>query len=128
MADPAAEHADDPATDHGAEAVPYIDHDEFRAGLAAGQMRIVVDPERARPFVVQRTRSNTLAVVLIGLGCALALVGQVWPGGALVALGIGARRLVLRQAPKILLHLALSDRAVYAEVTSNGVMEVQRAS
>lgn len=109
------------------DAVPYVAHEEFRSGLAAGRMRVVVNPELARPYVVQRTRSNTLAVVLIGIGCALALAGQVWPGGALVALGIVARRLVLRQAPKIVLHLAESDAAVYAEVTGNGVMEVRRA-
>lgn len=108
--------------------VPYIAHEEFRAGLAAGRMRIVVDPDLARPYVVQRTRSNTLAVLLIGAGCVLALVGQPWPGGALVALGIAARRLVLHQAPKIVLQLAQNDPAVYAEVTRNGVMEVQRSS
>jgi hypothetical protein len=35
---------------------------------------------------------------------------------------------VRHQAPKIVLHLALKDPAVYAEVTTNGVMEVRRAS
>jgi len=36
-------------------------------------------------------------------------------------------RLVRHQAGKIVLQLALHHAAVYAEVTSNGVMEVRRA-
>lgn len=108
--------------------VPYIAHDEFRSGLPHGQFRIVINPALARPYVVQRTRVNVLAVLVIAAGAALALAGQAGIGIVLVALGIVANRLVRRQAARILLHLALRDAAVYAEVTSNGVMEVRRAT
>lgn len=107
--------------------VPYIAHDEFRAGLPHGRMRVVVNPALARPYVVQRTRVNVLAVTVIGIGAALALAGQALPGVVLVVLGIAANRLVRAQAGKIVLHLAQRDPAVYAEVTTNGVMEVRRA-
>lgn len=107
---------------------PYVAHEEFARGLPAGRLRVVLDPAQARPYVMQRTRINGLAVVLICIGAALALAGQPWPGAALVALGIVARRLVRHHAPKIALHLALNDPAVYAEVTSNGVLEVQRSA
>jgi hypothetical protein len=107
--------------------VPFIDHTEFRTGLPAGRFRVVVDPARARPYVVQRTRVNVLAASAIGVGAVLALAGQALPGGVLVALGIAANRVVRHQAAKIVLHLATSDAAVYAEVTGNGVMEVRRA-
>ena len=49
------------------------------------------------------------------------------PGVVLVALGIAANRLVRRQAAPILLHLAIRNPSVYADVTSVGVMEVRRA-
>jgi len=45
-----------------------------------------------------------------------------------VVLGIIANRLVRRQAGRIVLQLAMHNPAVYAEVTSNGVMEVRRAT
>jgi len=106
--------------------VPYIAHDEFRSGLPQGRFRIVVNPALARPYVVQRTHVNVLAVVPIGIGASLALAGQAGPGVVLVAAGILANRLVRGQAAKILLHLALRDPKVYAEVTGNGVMEVRR--
>lgn len=107
--------------------VPYIAHDEFRNGLAHGRFRVVVNPTLARPYVVQRTRVTVLAVLVIGSGAALALSGQALAGVVLVALGIAANRLVRHQAAKIALHLALKDPAVYAEVTTNGVMEVRRS-
>lgn len=109
------------------EYVPYIAHDEFRNGAAHGRFRIVVDPKLARPYVVRRTRIDLLAVLSIVIGAALALAGQGVAGVAFVALGVIANRLVRHQAGKIVLQLALKDPQVYAEVTSNGVMEVRRA-
>jgi len=109
------------------ESVPYIAHDEFRNGASHGRFRIVVNPALARPYVVRRTRVDLLAVMVIVVGAALALAGQAVPGVVLVALGVIANRLVRHQAGKIVLQLALKDPQVYAEVTSNGVMEVRRA-
>jgi hypothetical protein len=117
--------SEDSATDDGS--VPYIAHDEFRNGAAHGRFRIVVNPTLARPYVVRRTRVDLLAVLVIVVGAALALAGQAVPGVVLVALGVIANRLVRHQAGKIVLQLALKDPQVYAEVTSNGVMEVRRA-
>jgi hypothetical protein len=56
----------------------------------------------------------------------MALSGTPWGGLALVALGIIGNRVVRRQAASILLHLAARDPGVYAEVTTQGVMEVRR--
>jgi hypothetical protein len=108
--------------------VPYIAHDEFKVGAAHGNFRVVVNPTLARGWVVQRTHVNVLAISLIGVGAALALAGSAVAGVVLVGLGIGANRLVRTQAGKIVLHLAVRDPAVYAEVTTNGVMEVTRAA
>jgi len=117
--------SEDPVAD--GDFVPFIAHDEFRAGAAHGRFRIVVDPRLARPYVVRRTRIDLLAVLVIVAGAALALAGQAVAGVVLVALGVFANRLVRHQAGKIVLQLALQHAAVYAEVTSNGVMEVRRA-
>jgi hypothetical protein len=106
--------------------VPYIGHEDFRRGAAVGHFRIVVNPALARPYVVRRTRVDLLAAGVIGAGAVLALTGFALPGLALVVLGITGNRLVRRQAGRIVLHLAIRDQAVYAEVTSNGVMGVRR--
>ena len=116
------------ATESDSAFVPYVAHDEFRNGAARGRFRIVVNPVLARPYLVRRTRIDLLAVLTIVAGAALALAGQGGAGVVLVGLGVVANRLVRRQAGKIVLQLALKNAQVYAEVTSNGTMEVRRAA
>ncbi len=117
-----------PDTDTDTDTVPFIAHDEFRSSLAHGRLRIVVNPVLARRFVVQRTRVDLLALMLIGAGALLALSGWSWTGLALVVVGVVANRLVRRQAARILLHLAANDAAVYAEAATQGVLEVRRSA
>lgn len=105
----------------------FIPHEEFRAGLPAGRFRVVVNPKLARRYVSQRLMLVVLVLPLIGVGIALALAGRTWLGAGLVALGVVFHRVVLAQAPRILLQMAARDPAVYAFATQNGLMEVRRA-
>lgn len=104
----------------------YIAFTEFRSGLPHGRFHVVVDPEKARRFVIHRTHSTLVALALIGPGIASALAGHPIVGALLVALAIVLRRVVRSQAPKILLHLAARDAATYEAATTHGVMEVRR--
>jgi hypothetical protein len=117
---------DKAANDDGAYA-EYIAHEEFRAGLPAGRFRVVVDPKLARRYVAQRLLLLVVVMPVIGVGIALVLTGRTWPGALLVAAGVLLHRVVRWQAPKILLHMALRDAAVYEFATHNGLMEVRRA-
>ncbi len=117
-----------PAQPAAAEELPpeaYVSHADFAAGLPHGRYRVVVNPALARPYVVQRTRVNVIAASIICIGAVLAFSGRSWLGAALVALGIGANRLVGHQAGKIVLHLAMKDPRLYHEVITNGVLEVR---
>jgi hypothetical protein len=107
-----------------AEFVPYA---EFRAGLPAGRFRVVVNPKLARRFVSQRLLLMVVLMPVIGVGIALVLTGRTWLGAFLVFAGVALNRLLMWQAPKILLHMATRDAAVYDTVTQQGVMEVRRA-
>jgi hypothetical protein len=105
----------------------YVPHEDFRAGLPAGRFRVVVDPKLARRFVAQRLLLVVVVTPVIGIGLALALTGHTWPGALLVAAGVLLNRVVMWQAPRILLHMAQRDAAVYAFATQNGILEVRRA-
>ena len=105
----------------------YVAHEEFRAGLAAGRLRVIVNPRLARRYVSQRLLLMVVLMPLIGVGIALALTGSRWAGAALVAAGVILHRVVAWQAPNILVQLALRDPLVYDHVTQNGVMEVRRS-
>ena len=106
---------------------PYVAFEEFRAGLAAGRFRVVVDPKLARRYVAQRLLLIVLLMPLIGIGIALALIGARWTGALMVAAGVLLHRLLMWQAPHILLHMAARDAAVYEHATRNGLLEVRRA-
>jgi len=116
-----------PPNDPAQDTAEYIPFEEFRNGLPYGRFRVVVDPTLAAPFVMHRTHATPVAIALIGPGIAAALGGYPWLGLALVAGGVLLRRVVRRQAPRILLHLASRVPSVYEQATEHGVMEVQRA-
>ena len=105
----------------------YIAHAEFRSGLPAGRFRVIVNPKLARRYVAQRLMLMVVLMPVIGVGLALALTGQTRLGAFLVFGGVALNRLLMWQAPKLLLHMALRDPKVYEHVTQGGVMEVRRA-
>jgi hypothetical protein len=107
--------------------VPFIDHSHFKSGLPRGQFRVVVNPALARPYIVHRLHLNAALIVFIALGAALAMAGIGLAGLLICAAGVIASRLTRQQAPRIILQLAQNDPKVYAEVTTNGVLEVRRA-
>jgi len=114
-------------TDDTANTAEHVSHDEFRAGLPRGRFRVVVDPRLARGYVTQRLHLIGFSVTAIGVGIALALGGQPWPGAALVFGAIVVKRVVQARAASLLLQLALRDPAVYYEAATGGVLEVQRS-
>ena len=105
----------------------YVSHDDFQAGMAAGRVRVIINPKLARRFVSQRLLLLVFLLPLIGIGIALALSGQLWLGGGMVALGVIINRVLMHQAGKITLHLALREAKAYEAATQNGVMEVRHA-
>jgi hypothetical protein len=63
----------------------------------------------------------------VGAGIGMAWYGYPWIGLVMVLLGVVAHRIVGRQAPKILLHMAVRDAKVYHEAIDFEILEVQRA-
>jgi hypothetical protein len=105
----------------------YIAYEEFRNGLPHGRFRVIVNPTLARGYVLRRLHLLGMSSALIVIGLLFALTGQPWVGVALVFAAILVKRLVVWRAPKILLHLATGDAAVYREATQQGILEVQRS-
>ncbi|MDH5205568.1 MAG: hypothetical protein OEY75_04870 [Hylemonella sp.] len=104
-----------------------VSHEAFRAGLPAGHFRLIVNPEKARKYVKRRLLLTFILLPVLSIGAALALAGYSWAGLALVIFGVVGHRVIHHQAPKLLLHLALSDARVYAEAIHYEIMEVRRA-
>jgi hypothetical protein len=106
----------------------HIPFEAFRDGLPQGRFRVIVNPDLAPRFVAQRVNAVPVAIFVIGIGIAFALSGKAVVGALIVTAGILFRRAVKWQAPTLLLQMASRLPAVYADATSQGVMEVRQAA
>lgn len=99
-------------------------HAEFVAAYARGKIKVEVEPRGAARFLSARLLQPFVMLPVLGIGVALALVGWIWTGLAIVALGIVVSRLIKRSAPHFVLTQALEDERIYEEVTQMNLLRV----
>ena len=103
-----------------------LTYPEFIAAYRDGGVTVNFDPKRAAQFLSARLLLPLFMMPVLGAGVALALVGWVWTGLLVIALGIIVPRLIKRGAPHFLMHQVLGDANLYQELLKNGVMELVR--
>ena len=101
-----------------------MNHAEFTAAYARGEIKVEVDPKEAARFISARLLLPLFMMPVLGAGVALALVGWIFTGLAVIAFGIIAPRLIKRSAPHFVFQQALNDSAIYNEVTKSGLLRV----
>lgn len=101
-----------------------MNHSEFVAAYARGEIKVEVDPKGAARHLSARLLLPFVTMPVLGIGVALALVGWVFSGFAIIALGIIAPQLIKRSAPHFVFQQALNDPAVYEEVSKSGLLRV----
>ncbi|MDH5536962.1 MAG: hypothetical protein OEZ08_15525 [Betaproteobacteria bacterium] len=99
-------------------------HDEFREAYAAGKAKAEIDPHAAARYVSARLLLPIMVLPVLGMGVALALVGWIFTGLALLAVGFVAPRMIKRAAPRFVLMQSLQDEEIYLEVTRGNIMQV----
>ena len=99
-------------------------HAEITAAYARGEIKVEIDPTQAARHLSARLLLPFLVMPVLGIGVALALIGWVYTGLAVIAVGVVAPRLIKRTAPHFLLQQTLQDEAVYSEVTQTGLLRV----
>lgn len=99
-------------------------HAEFVTAYAAGRVKVAVDPAAASKYLSARLLLPLFMMPMLGVGVALALVGWVWTGLAVIAIGFIAPRLIKRSAPRFVLTQALQDEKIYSEVTQAGILQI----
>ena len=101
-----------------------MNHAEFVAAYARGEIKVEVDPRGAARHLSARLLLPFVMMPVLGIGVALALVGWIFSGFAIIALGIIAPQLIKRSASHFLLTHALENAAIYEEVTRSGVLRI----
>jgi hypothetical protein len=99
-------------------------HADFVAAYQRGAIRIEVEPQGAARLLSGRLLLPLVAMPVLGLGVALALIGWIATGLALIAIGFIAPRLIKRSAPHFLLQQALRDPATYDELSKLGLLRI----
>lgn len=99
-------------------------HAEFVSAHRTGTLHVRIDPQRASRYVSARLMLPFMMLPVLGTGAALALIGWVWTGLAVIALGIALPRLIKRSAPHFLLTQALQDENLYRELIAAKVLEI----
>jgi hypothetical protein len=99
-------------------------HAEFVAAYKRGEIKVEIEPKGAAQFVSARLLLPFVALPVLGMGVALALVGWIYTGLAIIAVGFTVPRLIKRSAPHFILAQALQDAAVYEEAARSGLLRV----
>jgi hypothetical protein len=97
-------------------------HDEFIAAYRSRRVRVEIDPKAAARYLSARLLLPFVMMPVVGTGIALALIGWIWIGLAIIALGILVPRMIKRSAPHFVLTQALQDERIYREVTTAQIM------
>ena len=99
-------------------------HSDFVKGYQSGEIRVEIDPQAASRMLSARLLLPFVMMPVIGVGIALALIGWIYSGLAVIAAGVVAPRLIKRSAPGFLLQNALGDRKLYEELSRSNVLRV----
>lgn len=99
-------------------------HAEFIDAYTHGKIKVELDPAGSARFLSARLLLPLVTMPVLGIGVALALVGWIFTGLALIAIGFIAPRLIKRSAPHFVLTQALQDGTIYDEAVRTGILRI----
>jgi hypothetical protein len=105
-----------------------VTHQEFVAAYREQRVWVRIDPRAAARYMSARLLLPLVALPVLGAGVALALVGWIWSGLAVLAVGVAAPHLIRRSAPHFILTQALDNERFYLEVTAADILRVELAA
>ena len=101
-----------------------MNHTEFVEAYTAGWIKVTVDPKAAASYLSTRLMLPLLALPVLGIGIALALIGWIWTGLGVIAMGFFGPRLIKRSAPNFVLTQAMQREDIYRELTRAGILRI----
>lgn len=101
-----------------------MQYNQFIKRFRNAEIRVDFDRKRAGQYLSARLLLPMVILPVLGLGVGLTLLGKVWIGLAVIALGSVSSRLIKRSAPHFLLAKALEDETVFNELFGAGILRV----
>ncbi len=100
-------------------------HAEFVAGCRAGTLAPRIDPALAARYISARLMLPLVRLPVLGIGVAMALLGWIFSGLALIAIGALLPKLVARSAPQFVIDEALASEARFEEFLASGLLQLE---
>jgi len=101
-----------------------MDHGEFVRAWREGRVRVALDRAAAARLVSARLLLPFIAIAVIGAGIAVVLLGHIWAGIAIGAIGILGPRLIKRGAGGFVLSQIAEDPEFFAQAVRSGAVQV----
>jgi hypothetical protein len=103
----------------------HMSHSDFVKAYAAGGITVDIVPQDAARFLSARLLLPFVILPILGTGVALALIGWIWSGLAVIGLALAARWLIKRSAPHFVLTQSLADAQFYLAATQQQVLRIR---
>ena len=101
-----------------------MNHDTFVAAYARGELKVDVDPAGAARLISAHLLLPLVMMPVLGAGIALALIGWIFTGLAVIAAGIIVPRMIKHSAPLFIFQQALKDPRAYDEAMQAKVLRI----
>ncbi len=101
-----------------------LTHREFVQAYGEGRIIVNFDPQASAKFLSAMLLLPLFMMPVLGIGVALALVGWLWTGLLIIALGIIVPRLIKRGAPHFLMQQMLDDEGIYRQAVHAGILHI----
>ena len=101
-----------------------MEHREFVEAYHAGRIRVDIDRKGAARFVSRRLLLPLIMMPILGIGTALAILGWIWTGLAIIALGTIVPMFIRISAPNFVMTQSLHDAKFYSDAYRDGILHL----
>jgi hypothetical protein len=101
-----------------------MEYREFVEAYHDGRIRVDIDRKGAARFVSRRLLLPLVTMPVLGIGTALAIIGWIWTGLAMIAAGTIVPLLIKMGAPNFVMSQSLQDARFYNDAYREGIMHL----
>jgi hypothetical protein len=102
-----------------------VTHAEFVEAYRSGSIHIDIDRAAAARYMSARLLLPLVMLPVLGVGVALALIGWLWTGFAIIGAATIAPVAIKRSAPRFVVTQALADENFYDDVVGAGLLAIR---